>query len=95
MKKKRKQVGRRRKFDRIALFPDKPIPDNIQARQSLQRAFPCRFCQKSYLDSMIEELGGLIAQKEMRVAIVDGSGNDTSEFYNIMAMLQGNGHGFK
>ena len=92
---KNKSKGRR-PFDRAALFPHKPIPESIAVRQSLVKAFPCRFCQKSYLDSMIEELDRLIGLKQSRVAIVDtSSGKDMSSFHGIMAILQGNGYGFK
>lgn len=95
MTKKRKKVGRKRAFNRIALFPNKPISENIAARLSLQKAFPCKFCQKSYLDNMIEELDRLINLKQSRVAIVDTSSRkDMSAFHGMMAILQGNGHGF-
>lgn len=71
------------------MFPYKPAPENLAARLSINAAFPCKFCRLSYIDSIVEEFDGLIAQKEMRVAIVDGCGN-LSGIYNLMATMQGN-----
>lgn len=89
MAKKRKRIGRKRQFDR-SIFKYKPIPERVFVRQSIGRAFSCKFCRMSYLDSMIEEFDKLIAQKEMRVAIVDGSGHNLSGIYNLMMTMQGN-----
>lgn len=91
MKKKRKRIGRNRPFNRIALFPFKPVPEIVRVRQVVEKAFPCKFCRMSYLDSMIDEFDRLIEIDEKRVAIVDDNGNNMSQLYNLMAMMQGNG----